>query len=254
MTTPDTVIKIAMAEVGYLEKSRSAYNADHSVIYEKTRGAGSDNITKYGYEMHKIYPVTMDEFSYWCDSYVDWCFYMAYGVATAKALLGEQFDDYTVASAKQYKKKNAWYTSNPLPGDQIFFKNDTRICHTGFVYKVDKRYVYTLEGNTNNSAILERNGGCVAKKKYPKNYSRIAGYGRPKYDVPATCSMGDVNSNVRFLQERLMVKGYQLPKFGADGDFGSETFVAVKHFRVDNGLGSSGICDSKCWEKLLNAV
>lgn len=252
MTSPDTVIKVAMEEVGYLEKSRSAYKADPSVIYEKTRGAGNDNITKYGYEMHLIYPATMDEFSYWCDSFVDWCFYKAYGVATAKALLCGHFDDYTVASAEQYKKKNAWYVSDGLPGDQVFFKNDTRICHTGLVYKVDSRYLYTVEGNTNNSAILERNGGCVVKKKYPKNYSKIAGYGRPKYDVPATCSIGDVNSNVRMLQKMLMRKGFALPRYGADGDFGNETFVAVKNFRIKNGIGSSGICDAICWNKLLH--
>ena len=251
MTTPDTAIYLAEQEVGYCEKSKIAYLSGKEILYKKTEGAGSDNITKYGYEMHQIYPVTMDEFSYWCDSFVDWIFYKAYGIATAKSLLGGNFDDYTVASANMYKSKGGWITSNPVPGDQIFFKNAKRICHTGLVYKVDKRYVYTIEGNTSNKKSVIRNGGCVAKKSYALNNKSIAGYGRPKYDIPATCVFGDNNSDVKLLQNKLLLKGYKLPKYGADGDFGNETLIALKKFRTDNGLCVSSICDYRCWEKLL---
>lgn len=250
MITPDTVIDIAIEEEGYLEKSRVAYNTDKNCIYSKKSGAGQDNITKYGYEMHQIYPVTMDEFSYWCDSFVDWCFYKAYGVATAKSLLGGQFDDYTVASADMYKKKRAWH-NKPKAGDQIFFTNGTRICHTGIVYKVDNHYVYTIEGNTNSKAVLERNGGCVAKKKYSLGYPNIAGYGRPKYDVPATLCPGDSNDDVIEMQKYLMLRGCDLPTYGADGDFGGETVAAVKRFRATHRLKVSSICDAECWKKLI---
>ena len=248
--TPDTVIEIAQNEVGYLEKSRIAYATDMECIYNKKAGAGSDNITKYGYEMHQIYPVTMDKFSYWCDSFVDWCFYKAYGVATAKSLLGGQFDDYTVESAKLYKKHGGWY-KEPKAGDQVFFTNGTRICHTGLVYKVDRNHIYTIEGNTSSKQILEANGGCVAKKKYSIGYPNIAGYGRARYDVPASCCMGDENSDVVLLQRLLMTNGYDLPTYGLDGDFGGETVGAVKKFRQENGLKVSGICDAKCWQILM---
>lgn len=181
--TVNKVLQIAEAEVGYLEKSKSAYLKNPNVLYSKTDGAGTDNYTKYNYEMHKIYPQVMDGLgAAWCDCFVDWCFYKAYGVATAKSLLGGNFDDYTVASAQMYKNKKAWYTSNPKVGDQVFFKNNTRICHTGLVYKVDSSYVYTIEGNTSNASGVVANGGGVAKKKYALNYAKIAGYGRPKYD------------------------------------------------------------------------
>jgi len=248
--SPDTVIDIAMAEEGYCEKSRTAYSQDPECLYSKKAGAGSDNITKYGYEMHQVYPTTMDQFSYWCDSFVDWCFYKAYGVATAKSLLGGQFDDYTVSSAQMYKAKNAWYRT-PKTGDQVFFTNGTRICHTGLVYKVDRSYIYTIEGNTSSKQVLEPNGGCVAKKKYSKGYPNIAGYGRPLYDVPATCCMGDSNEDVMTLQRLLMGKGYDLPTYGIDGDFGGETAGAVKKFRAENGLKVSGMCDAECWKMLL---
>ena len=101
------VIEIALGEVGYFEKSKFAYIKDKNVIYSKTSGAGYDNYTKYGYEMHKIYPSVMDFPAPWCDCFVDWCFYKAYGVTTAKSLLGGNFDDYTVASAGMYAKHNA---------------------------------------------------------------------------------------------------------------------------------------------------
>lgn len=176
--TVDKVLKVANDEVGYLEKKTG--NLDY--LYKKTANAGSNNYTKYGYEMHKIYPAVMDYPAYWCDCFVDWCFQKAYGISTAKSLLCGNFDDYTVNSAQMYKNKGAYYRSNPKKGDQIFFNNGTRICHTGIVYKVDNNRVYTIEGNTSGASGVVANGGGVAKKSYPLTYGRIDGYGRPKYD------------------------------------------------------------------------
>ena len=181
MNYASTVINIASNEVGYLEK-KSNKNLD-----DKTANAGYNNYTKYGRDMHNIYPSVMDFPAAWCDCFVDWCFYKAYGVSNAKGLLGGNFDDYTVASAKLYKNKGAWYTSNPKAGDQIFFKNSSgTICHTGLVIQTDSKYVYTIEGNTSSDEGVVANGGGVYRKKYSKSYSRIAGYGRPKYDAEPT--------------------------------------------------------------------
>lgn len=174
-----TVVNIALKEVGYLEKKS---NKD---LDSKTANAGSNNYTKYGRDMHAIYPSVMDFPAYWCDAFVDWCFYKAYGKSNAKGLLGGDFNDYTVASAQLFKNKNAYHKS-PKVGDQIFFRNSTRICHTGIVYKVDSKYVYTVEGNTSGASGVVRNGGGVAKKKYLLTDSRIDGYGRPKYDKEPT--------------------------------------------------------------------
>ena len=177
--TVDKVLAIAKAEVGYLEKK----NGDARYLYDKRANAGYNNYTKYGKEMHEIYPAVMDYPAAWCDAFVDWCFYKAYGVATAKSLLDGNFDDYTVASALMYKNHNAWYTNNPKVGDQVFFKNSYGgICHTGLVIAVDNLYIHTIEGNTSAALGVVANGGGVAQKKYALNYNRIAGYGRPKYD------------------------------------------------------------------------
>lgn len=176
-----TVIDIALGEVGYLEK-KSNKNLD-----SKTANAGSANYTKYGRDMHKLYPAVMDFPAAWCDAFVDWCFQKAYGVSNAKGLLGGNFNDYTPGSAQLYKNKNAW-GKTPKIGAQIFFTNATRICHTGLVYDFDNRYVYTVEGNTSGASGVIANGGGVCKKRYLLTNSKIAGYGYPKYDTEKTTS------------------------------------------------------------------
>ena len=66
-----------------------------------------------------------------------------------------------------------------------------------------------------------------------------------------TLKRGDKGAKVRELQEKLLALGYQLPKYGADGDFGKETKAAVEQFQKDNGIPVSGIVDEQTWERLL---
>lgn len=53
------------------------------------------------------------------------------------------------------------------------------------------------------------------------------------------------------MQGRLLAHGITLPKYGADGDFGSETETAVKQFQGLNGLKVDGICGPQTWAALL---
>ena len=262
--TVDKVIKIATAEIGYLEKSKIAYQKNSKILDEMTRGAGYDNYTKYGRDMHKIYPSVMDFPAPWCDCFVDWCFYKAYGVTTAKSLIDGNFDDYTVASAQMYMNKKAYYKAPCVPkvGDQIFFKNaQGGICHTGLVYAVSDTTVYTIEGNTSSSQGVIANGGGVFKKSYPLGYSRIHGYGRPKYDAdkkktstskksdaPAvakpTLKNGNIGAEVTKLQKDLNYlgfKGKNGKKLTVDGEFGTNTTYALKQFQKKYKLEVDGI-------------
>lgn len=241
------VVELALSEVGYLEKSKEAYKKDKNIIYEKTNGAGSDNYTKYGKEMHDIYPEVMDFPAYWCDAFVDWCFYKSYGVSNAKKLLCGNFNDYTVESKDLYVKKSAYCKSKPRVGDQIFFNNGTRVCHTGIVYKVDTSYIYTVEGNTSGGSTLVANGGGVAKKKYTLSYAKIDGFGRPKYDLDlyggqlpsVTIKTGVTDKEqVKLLQKFLNWYGnYGL---SIDGSCGSATTEAIRHFQQYEGLSVDG--------------
>ena len=79
MNTVYKVLNVAMNEVGYLEKSKTAYLQNPEILYEKTAGAGSDNYTKYSRDLHGIYPSVMDFPAPWCDAFVDWCFFKANG-------------------------------------------------------------------------------------------------------------------------------------------------------------------------------
>ena len=61
---------------------------------------------------------------------------------------------------------------------------------------------------------------------------------------PEALQHGSKGAAVKELQEDLLALGYKLPKYGADGDFGSETKKAVKAFQKDHNLPETGIADS----------
>lgn len=192
--TAEQALKEAARWVGYVEKKSSKH------LDSKTANAGDKNYTIFGKVMHDIYPKTMDYPAPWCDAFVDYCVYKACGgvLQDASYVLCGRPDDYTVNSAQMYKSAKCW-SSKAKVGAQVFFKNSSGICHTGLVEKVDKRYVYTIEGNTSTSAGVVANGGGVCRKKYELKNSRIAGYGYPRYTVagkePSVLYGVDVSSN-----------------------------------------------------------
>lgn len=166
------VIRIADAEIGYMEK---ASNAD---LDDKMANAGSGNYTKYARDLDAIpgFYNTLKQGAEWCEMFVDWCFVQAFGVEAALELLcqpGESMGAGAVGSAMYYRNKGRFYTSNPKVGDQIYFGTVGHETHTGLVYKVDTAYVYAIEGNTSNG---------VYRRTYTLDDASIAGYGRPKYD------------------------------------------------------------------------
>ena len=190
---PQKVIDVARAEEGYLEKA-TARDLDG-----KTANAGSKNYTKYARDMDAIpgfYNGKKQGFA-WCDVFVDWCFVQAYGVDAGRALLCQPLKSCGAGckySRGYYKAKGRLF-SEPQPGDQIFFYpangvGGSAIAHTGLVYKVDGAYVYTVEGNTSSASGVVANGGCVREKKYKLTYDRIAGYGRPNYNMKGTIVPG----------------------------------------------------------------
>ena len=56
---------------------------------------------------------------------------------------------------------------------------------------------------------------------------------------------GDKGEDVRWVQNALLQRRYKLPKYGADGHFGTETLKAVKQFQRDKGLKDDGAVGEK---------
>ena len=178
MSTIQNLIKLAKNQEGYLEKKSNKY------LDDKYKNAGSNNYTKFARDLDNIkgfYNGKKNGYA-WCDVFVDWLFVQTFGVNRAKELLNHgTLGAGCKYSANYYKNKKQYFTK-PKVGDQIFFTNSKgNIAHTGLVIDFDKTYVYTIEGNTSSASGVVANGGSVRSKKYKLTYSKIDGYGRPKY-------------------------------------------------------------------------
>jgi peptidoglycan hydrolase-like protein with peptidoglycan-binding domain len=61
---------------------------------------------------------------------------------------------------------------------------------------------------------------------------------------PAGFAPGAKGPEVKAAQEKLLRAGYELPRFGADSDYGGETTRAVKEFQKDNKMVPTGELDA----------
>lgn len=264
MTAADKLIAVAEAEIGYLEKKS---NKD---LDSKTGNAGSANYTKYNRDLRawaKIGSLNAQ----WCQAFVDWCFIKAFGVEDAKKLI-YVFTNYTPTGSNAFKKHGRYIKrgqGKPKRGDVIYFysKSKGRIGHVGIVYKVSGNTVYTVEGNTSGASSLVTNGGGVRKKSYSMSSTYIDGYGSVDYaalgkdwnsdTTDDVLRNGDEGAKVKAMQEGLIRLGFDCGKWGADGDFGDATEMALKDFQKSFGLtvtGTFGKDDKAMMDKALDAL
>ena len=259
MANLNDVILTAKNEVGYLEKKSNA-DLDHP-----TKNAGKNNYTKYNrdymaWDREGLIEIPNGSINMqWCAAFVSWCFVMTYGQKAAAALLCGGLHCYTPTGAGRFKKKGRYIAlgaGKPQPGDVVFFysKAKGRIGHVGIVYKVTSSRVYTIEGNTSGGSTLITNGGSVALKNYSLTSSYIDGYGRPDYagieagtGESVSFELGErllVNGSkgddVQQMQEALIFLGFSCGSYGADGDFGDATELAVMKFQKENNLDDDG--------------
>ena len=69
-----------------------------------------------------------------------------------------------------------------------------------------------------------------------------------------TLKNGSKGTDVKAMQEFLLQLEYSLPKYGADGEFGSETEKALKKFQKKVGIKQDGIYGSETHTALMDAV
>ena len=274
MSKPADIVAIALAEVGYREK------ATNSMLDDKTANSGSNNWTKYARDLAAAGYYNGNKNGYaWCDCFVDWCFFKAYG-----AVEGQRIQCQTgplgagcVYSAQYYQQKGR-YDKNPKVGDQVFFQTGGQIGHTGIVVEVTSSSIVTVEGNSSDQ---------VRKNTYFRSNGYIAGYGHPLYSdtavfaetpapaaVPApetepatvTCIIslpllknGATGVAVTNAQTLLISKGYPCGgrvtagRETADGDFGPATERSVKNFQAKKNLAADGVIGAATWKALLTA-
>lgn len=235
---------------GYLEKRKVGTDEQ---LKSKTWNAGSNNIVWFWkYLIDNGVAGQSLQGQPWCDAFNDYCHAVVGGLETAKKSLGG-FSYYTPDSAKYFKNEGRWVSSSgePRKGDQIFFKNSSRINHTGIVTKVTTNTVYTIEGNTSSESGVVANGGAVREKSYTRSNSRIAGYGRPLYSNFCVVTKGMTGKIVKERQQLLIDKGFSVGSDGADGDCGTNTVKAIKDAQKALGLEQTGHLNKTTYNALL---
>lgn len=65
---------------------------------------------------------------------------------------------------------------------------------------------------------------------------------------------GSKGEDVKELQSGLIKMGYNLGKYGADGDFGAKTYAAVRAFQKKYGLTVDGIFGAKSFKKYVEVM
>lgn len=143
--------------------------------------------------------------------------------------------------------------SKLLPGDCLYFKGNTaHVLNVGHVemYTGDNECYGHGSGTGPNRHNLKDycKGRASAKKRYFMAIRWILDSGTP--DDPRTLKRGMVGVDVAKLQGDLITLGYDVGKWGADGEFGAATEAAVKAYQTAKGLEADGIAG----EKTLSAI
>lgn len=128
-----------------------------------------------------------------------------------------------------------------LPNDVLvclFVKKGTKMEHTGFGYQGA-----TVE--------CSHNVEYYSKRKSKWTHWAVAnGVTGNVPDYHPTLRRGDKGPYVKEAQEDLLKLGYDLGKYGADGDFGKATEAAVRQCQKDHGLVVDGIIGQMTWNVL----
>lgn len=144
-----------------------------------------------------------------------------------------------------------------IPGAAVFYGTPAgSIHHVAYLWK-------PVDANkpTGDWWLIEAKGVAygVVQSKLSARKPDFWGYMTKYYDYSDTVVItprdtiekGDSGDEVKKIQEALLAAGESLPKYGADGDFGSETLAAVKSFQKKHGLTETGIVDATTKKLLL---
>ena len=277
MSKASEVVAVAISQIGYKEK------ATNKNLDDNTANAGSANWTKYARDLYaaKYYNGNKNGFA-WCDVFVDWCFFKAYGATEGQRIECQTGDCGAGCTfSMQYYQAKGRFDKNPKVGDQIFFRysGSSGADHTGIVVEVTSSQIVTVEGNS---------GDQVKKNTYARTYGCIIGYGHPLYDetdgttaapAPAPApvaetkkteatekavsvslkqlSQGSTGAQVKTIQRIIYVRGIN-SKIDIDGDFGPITKTGVidlqKKLFPNTSSEWDGVVGQKTWTAVLTKL
>jgi hypothetical protein len=151
-----------------------------------------------------------------------------------------------------------------VPGLAVFMgKTASTITHVGYlVAPVEKSMPegdwYVIEARGVEYGVVKTNlnsrnwnyWGYMDKYFDYSNHDEVPNPESDKSFGYRTLRKGNTGSDVKELQTVLIKAGYNLPKYGADADFGDETLSAVKSFQKDNNLTVDGIVGKQTYAAL----
>lgn len=224
------------------ENRRARYREDHPTI--KTACRNFDGLS--GCSGCKWYPGGKRVRCFDCRGYTYRLLYEVYGWK----LMG-------AGCTSQWNTSSNWKDKGPIssiPEDALvcLFVHDSKtgkMEHTGFGF-----HGQTVECSVNVQHFDKRKSkwthwGIPACVGEPVPGPDPKPTPDPSTDKP-TLRKGDEGPYVTLLQTQLIRRGYTLPKYGADGKYGTETVNSVKEFQRDNGLNADGICGPATWKAL----
>lgn len=217
--------------------NRRAYfrskGADHPTIASKCQVIREDN-PKDSCKGCKWFPGEERTRIFDCRGFTYWVLLLVYGWKLQGAGATTQWDN-----KANWKEKGEIST---MPKDTLvclFQKKGSKMAHTGFGFNNE-----TVECQNGVQYFAKRNSkwthwalpACCSEDYVPPEE-------KPKEDttVAKIYKRGSKGSAVKKIQQLLLDRGYKLPKYGADGDYGAETEAAVKQFQKDWGLKQDGI-------------
>ena len=201
----------------------------------------------------------------WCAVFICWLFYIIGGLGK---LLIKTDGAGTIARLAD-GKYGKWYEPNeisPREGDIVMFRwggsytDKYHSDHVGYVYKVDNKYIYVIEGNTGSA---NADTSTVMYKKYSKNNSCINGYYRPNYETIESegnvmnFKKGNKGDGV-LAYKSLLIQAKQLglitQSVNPDNVFGDGTHKATLEVQKMYKLEQDGIAGVKTITALRNAI
>lgn len=120
-------------------------------------------------------------------------------------------------------------------------------------------YQYLLPGDvllyTSHHAATNVTKGKNVSYTYVDVIADVSKYASPTYELgDRELKNGSVGPDVKAMQQALKDLGWTFPKYGCDGEFGSETEANVKGFQRVAGLPVTGVFDKATYEALMAAL